>query len=416
MKILFLTDFYPPHCFGGYEIQCQDQAVELVNRGHDVAVLTSRWQVGTGEVDGHIYRLLKMIASRGEDDGLGEQWLGFLRLGRRRRQIQMGIATRQNHSIASRIIKDYQPDIVFAWNMNSIGIGPLLAAQEAGIPIVFNLLDYWLADLKVALDPTSNPFKRWYHTLINDLGSFTQLDTRYLIVTSQAVKQTYVEQGFPAEQLLVIAPGLPTKLILAEEEFPRKKVQDDHQSLRLLFVGRLVPEKGLEIALQALAHVRSKADLGRVTLDIIGDGAEVYRLHLQAMIASSELQDQVCMVGSLTRQQVLERYASYDMLLVPSLWVEPFGIIILEAMARGLAVIATNHGGPAEIISDGHDGRLVPPGDPAALAHAIMELSSDPERMHRLRIQALQTVRERYALESVVAQVETYLQAVVRGQ
>ncbi|MBN1312969.1 MAG: glycosyltransferase family 4 protein [Anaerolineae bacterium] len=415
MKILFLTDFYPPHCIGGYEIQCQDQAAELVNRGHDVAILTSRWQVGKGEVDGHVYRLLKVIASCGEGDGLGEQLLGCLRLGRRRRQIQTGIATRHNHSIASRVIRGYQPDIVFTWNMNSIGIGPALAAQEAGIPIVFNLLDYWLADLKAALGSTSNPFKRWYHTLINDLESFTHLDTRYLIVTSQAVKQTYIELGFPAERLLVITPGLSTKLILAEEELPRKNAQDN-QILRLLFVGRLVPEKGLEIALQALAHVRDKADLGRVTLDIIGGGAEVYRLHLQTMIASLELQDRVCMVGSLTRQQVLERYTSYDMLLVPSLWVEPFGIIILEAMARGLAVIATNHGGPAEIISDGHDGCLVPPNDPVTLAHVIVELTSDPERMQQMRVLALQTVRERYALERVVDQVETYLQAVVSGQ
>lgn len=394
---------------------CHDQVEELVRRGHDVTVLTSRWQMGKGRVEGNVNRLLAVVNPfAGESDAGLPSFLG-LRLKRRRQQILMGFATYQNRKMTGQMIADVQPDVVFVWNTKSIGIGPVLAAQEAGIPVVFSLLDYWLADLKVSLASSSGQFKRWYHGLLNGLKDFDWLDVRHLILTSRAVRQTYIDQGFSSEHFQVISPGITAGLILDKDEIPGKETAKD-QTLKLLFVGRLVPEKGLEVALRALAQAVQDAEIGHAKLDIIGEGAADYRLHLEDLIASLGLQERARLVGPLARRQVLERYPAYDVLLVPSLWVEPFGIIVIEAMARGLAIIATNHGGPSEIITDGYDGRLVPPGDPAALAQVIVELAGNSELTYQMRLQALQTVRERYTLERVVDQVEAYLKTVVDKQ
>jgi glycosyltransferase involved in cell wall biosynthesis len=409
VKILVITDFYPPYYVGGYELVCCDQVEELVRRGHNVTVLTSQWQAGRGSSGGNAFRLLRFIDPYEPSDDLAGGLLSSLRLKRRRRQLRMGIVTRQNKKIAGQIISNYQPDVVFAWNMNSIGIGPVVAAQQAGIPVVFSLLDYWLADLKATFGISSGPIKRWYHALLNGLGDFGWLDVRHLIAASQAVQSMHLDRGFPIEHLRLIYPGLPSAVILAHDELAAP-VEADERHLKLLFAGRLVPEKGLEVALQALARVEQ----GHVSLDIIGDGPAVYRLHLQQMVTALDLRNLVHFVGPLRRERVFERYAAFDILLVPSLWVEPFGMIVVEAMARGLAVIAANHGGPAEIITHGRDGVLVPPGDPVALAEAITELAHDPHRVYQMRIQAVRMVRERYTLEACTDRVEAYLQETLK--
>jgi glycogen(starch) synthase len=412
MKILVLTDFYPPHYIGGYELQCCDQVTELARRGHEVVVLTSRWQVGAGESDGPVHRLLAVVDPYGGKADSGAKLYDPLRLRRRQRQVQMAMATRRNRIITREVIAECVPDVVFVWNLNSVGVGPALAAQEFEFPVVFNLYDYWLADLKAGLDAAQNPLKRWYHAAINALSDFTKLGAEHVLVSSRAMKQAHIELGFAAESIRVIPLGLPAQLIVEPDNLPAQRMPGE-RSLKLLFVGRLVPEKGLEVALAALAYTVQELGHDGASLDIIGNGSEEYINRLREIITSLNLREQVRLVGPLQRRQVLARYATYDSLLVPSLWVEPFGMTVVEAMARGLPVIAANHGGPAEIIADGQDGRLVPPGDPVALAHALVELVSDPGLVHRMRIRALQTVRERYTLECVVDQVESSLQAVL---
>jgi glycosyltransferase involved in cell wall biosynthesis len=104
------------------------------------------------------------------------------------------------------------------------------------------------------------------------------------------------------------------------------------------------------------------------------------------------------------------------MLLVPSLWQEPFGLVIAEAMARGLPVIASDVGGPAEIITHGVDGLLVSPGDEQALASAITYLLDDTNECKRLSVAALTTVRGHFTIDGNVKSVEQHLLRAIRGE
>jgi glycosyltransferase involved in cell wall biosynthesis len=139
---------------------------------------------------------------------------------------------------------------------------------------------------------------------------------------------------------------------------------------RLAVVGRLIPIKGLDTLLEAVA------DVPGVDVEIAGDGP--LRASLQADIDARGLGSRAHLLGRVAPAgPVLERAA---IVVVPSLG-EGFGMVALEAMERGRAVIASSVGGLPEIVADGETGLLVPPGDPVALAAAIRRLVADPERV-----------------------------------
>jgi glycosyltransferase involved in cell wall biosynthesis len=102
-------------------------------------------------------------------------------------------------------------------------------------------------------------------------------------------------------------------------------------------------------------------------------------------------------------------YRQNHILLFPSIWVEPFGMAVIEAMAQGLCVIASDHGGPIEHITHGENGMLVPAEDPDAMAAAILRLAKNPDLAKRIRRAALRTVRNRYAFDTIADQIEEYL-------
>jgi len=135
---------------------------------------------------------------------------------------------------------------------------------------------------------------------------------------------------------------------------------------------------------------------------------------LHDMVIDLGLDKRVTFLGRLEHQELLVRYTEYDVLLFTSRWMEPFSVTLLEAMARGLPVIATNVGCVPEIISAGENGLLVPPDEPRAIADAVRTLLQDPALAQKIRYAGLNTVRERYAHERIVDQSEEYLQMVLQ--
>lgn len=171
-------------------------------------------------------------------------------------------------------------------------------------------------------------------------------------------------------------------------------------------VAQLTPWKGQDTAVRALAAVRRRHP--DALLLLVGEAKFVsratrfdnrsYVASLEATIGELGLEHAVRFLGE--REDVPEILRALDVALVPS-WEEPFGRAVVEALAMGTPVVATSAGGPAEVISDGRDGRLVPPRDAQAWAAAIEALLDDPELRAEMGRRGLETAarfgRDAYA-------------------
>lgn len=162
------------------------------------------------------------------------------------------------------------------------------------------------------------------------------------------------------------------------------------------FIGSLTREKGVHVAIQAIA-----ASIGRlpaIRLSIIGEGPEL--ANLERLVTTCGIGNRVVFLG--LRDDVGALLTQHDLLLVPSIWKEAFGFVLIEAMAAGCPTIASAVGGIPEVISDGEDGLLVPPEDPEALSEAIVRLWNDPELRARLAKNARTKVAARFSLAKTI--------------
>ena len=148
----------------------------------------------------------------------------------------------------------------------------------------------------------------------------------------------------------------------------------------ILSLGRLAPQKGFHTLIEAFAKSGLAASMDLV---IGGDGAEMNRLH--DLTAQSGIAERVCFAGRLDRKAVASYLQSCEFFVLASP-AEPFGIVVIEAMAAGAPVIAVNNAGPAEIITDGVNGLLVERSEPELLAAATQRLNNDPVLRSRLAV------------------------------
>ncbi len=408
MKILIVTSLYPPHFVGGYEIKCKLHADELSRRGHDVFVLAGNWKANDNVAENGVYRVLHSRRSRHSSNP--QQGQVSSGLNDRIDQLKWAFSCRENYKITRDIIAELKPDLVYVWQLTEVSLSPVLAAQDRGIPIVYRLDDYWLSNLRKDLCLETNPLKRKFRAWVIGLTDFNSIDFRHIFVVSDSVKKTYMATGFLESSMTVLPEGVPAAMVLDVNAIPSPAVKD---RVRLLYVGRLVPEKGVHVAVKSLAYLIDNLDVANVHLDIIGSGSSVYTEQLKTLTFELGLENHVDFVGFLDHQLVLARFPVYDAVLIPSLWEEPLSGTIAEAMARGLPAIATDRGGTAEIIADGENGLLVPPEDHEKLAAAIKRLVSSPSMSRQIRLKGIDTVNRRFTHEKIIDQVEHYFRNIV---
>jgi glycosyltransferase involved in cell wall biosynthesis len=196
---------------------------------------------------------------------------------------------------------------------------------------------------------------------------------------------------------------------------------------RLLFVGRVSPDKGVHVLLDAVS--RLAPDHPDLELDLVGDEA-LPPLDMQILIDEQErvralarfyrpegylgplvaglpagVAERVRHKTWIGREELPSLYRSSGMLILPSVWEEPFGIPLVEAMASGLPVVATRVGGIPEVVEHGVTGLLVPPDRPDALADAISELLAYPERARELGRAGRRRAEERFSWDGVTARL-----------
>ncbi|MBN1484754.1 MAG: glycosyltransferase family 4 protein [Chloroflexia bacterium] len=165
----------------------------------------------------------------------------------------------------------------------------------------------------------------------------------------------------------------------------------------LLYAGRLIPWKGAQYAIRALAQVPA------AVLVLAGDGH--YRPTLEALARELELEQRVRFLGNVPHQELPVLMSSSDLLLATSFASETFGIALVEAQSCKLPVVASRFGGFVEVVQHGETGLLVPPQDPVALAEAVRQLLADPERRRAMGQAGRRWVQSEFHWERVSERV-----------
>jgi glycosyltransferase involved in cell wall biosynthesis len=221
-----------------------------------------------------------------------------------------------------------------------------------------------------------------------------------LIVPSESIRRKVVAEGRDAARFAIIPNGVDLSRFATPTVCAFRAEFAVPSSAPLLgVVARLEPEKGHRFLIEAMPSVLRAAPETR--LAVVGDGSE--SASLRALAHSLGVADRVLFTGR--RDDVSALTGDLTVAVLPSLR-EAQGISILEAMARRVPVVATAVGGIPEVITSGTDGLLVPPGDAAALADAIVRLLSDSALRDRIGAAGYRTVVERYSIDAQVKRTE----------
>jgi len=396
MKILFLSNLYPPYVVGGYEMLACDVAQALRMRGHKIWVATGQGKAF--EERDEVRGVFGLDLDRKEETVLGGEKSILHTFSRH-------LFNLHNYLETWRLLESLKPDLVSVWSLYLLSISPLTAIRGKGVPCVVHLCDRWLLyytkKIRSLFDPPGWAISQTLALVENLLQPIlyrTSLPP-VLVVPSLALRDEYLAHGFPAEIFVRLPHGIPVS------QFPFQRQADRSDPIRLLYVGQLWEGKGPQILLQALGLLAREHRVP-FHLDIYGDGVAHFKRYLGQLIDHEGLGANVAFCGTVPRHDLPAIYQSHDIFIFPSIWFEPFALAVLEAMCSGMAIVATSSGGTAEAIRDGDTGLLVPPGDVHALAAAILRLTEDADLRQRLGARAAQVARESYDFDNYVGQID----------
>jgi glycogen synthase len=407
MRLLFLTNRYPPHLTGGYEVVTQLVAEGLRKRGHEIDILTSVYGVKGKVVESNVYRLLH------------QTW-----------------GSHQPHKLAwwevtdlletQRLIKQRRPDCIWIWG--GLGLFPSILKEVAklDIPLIYDIHDVWLSGAlqfaqewqsfwqssgrgisSRALKPLLKNSLSLIHSSAFKPVAVSALKLNCAVFVSEAERELNRSKGFVFSKSAVIYNGVDVR------KFSPKRERHSAKGIKALFVGRLVESKGLHSALQAMHHLINEKKY-QITLSIVGVVAPPFEYYesLKSFIVEHHLEKHIEFIEPIGNEAMPDVYNEYDLLILPS-HKEGFSMVILEAMACGLVVVATTVGGNAEILRDEENSLTFPVGDSTALAQQIGRLIEEPDLRRRLSGNALSLIRERFTLEKMVEQRESFLFEVI---
>lgn len=210
-----------------------------------------------------------------------------------------------------------------------------------------------------------------------------------VVCCSEDVRRRFLAAApFPERRTIVIRNGTDPDLFRPASPLEKRRLRQryglDEAAQVVLFVGAFVPEKGLLQAARAMAHVTSAvpdavllAVGGRLWSSLPAD-AQVNSPYEDAVYAYQS--SSVRFLGRVPHAEMPDIYRVADMVIVPSIWPEPFSMSALDGLASGLPVVASRTGGPPEMIDERRNGLLVPPGDEEELGRAIVSLARNPTR------------------------------------
>ena len=408
LRVLFCCNAYPPHFIGGAELIAEKYARALIARGDHAAVFTAESQVERGAPyelfedtwnDVPVYRIQ---TPHTDYQATGD---GFV-----------------NSLVEERfdsVLDAFRPDIVHCHNLAGLTPQILHLAKRRGLGTGLTLHDHWMFCVRNTLvrpdgthcDPLHHcdcqtsftdrhtgcerpiELREGFMSRMIEEVDFFHFPSRYLM-------GMYQRWGVPAERSHWIPYGIELERYEQVQKTPRQG------KVRFAFIGYLGEHKGVLHLLDAFAALPAETP---ATLDLVGGGH--LQPELERRIVDQGLEGRVRLVGKVQNDEIETIYRNIDCLVLPSQWPENHPVSINEAMACGLAVLATDGGGTPELVRHKHTGWLVPVGNVAAITEGLAVLASHPDAIDSMGEQGRRDSQRR-SLDGAMASLTTrYLAA-----
>lgn len=430
MRILVITNLFPPHHGGTFDFRCQEACEALKKRGHELKVLTSKHGLSNEQRDSEVER--RLIINGKFDQPLATSY-GEIK------QIEA-----HNNEVLRETLEEYGPQVVYVWSLAGISKSLIFNLRNLKVPAVYGVGDDWLS-----AGVREDPWLRWWNRpggpLLSGLwrmmlevsGQRDRMNTRMptrmmkgyervkevygpravvenvepnavgafhferIYFCSDALKTDAERAGFRVGHGEVIYPGIATDRFYYEVKPPSAPVK------KFLLVSRLSAQSGAMTAVEALKlALKNRVE---ASLSIYGRGESEQMAQLRSYVVQHSLPVEFLTVSN-QQKDVAQAYRQHDALLYTAEWDEPFAVTPLEAMASGIPVIGARSGGARELLRHGENALTFTPGDALELASRMQELQMQPALRYQMAETAQSEVMGQYSESYMLDRVESYLQ------
>jgi glycosyltransferase involved in cell wall biosynthesis len=391
MRILVLSNLYPPDYVGGYEIGCSQAVDALRARGHEVLVLTSAPRLPVLH-EAHVRRALQLtdVYSKYAMEHSTEV---FQRLA----ESEAHFVNAFNVYQLTRVLEEFRPEVAYLWHLVGLGgLGLVACLQYLGIPWLWHLMDAVPSTLCSRLG-------RPVPALTALFGK--QIRGRYLACSRRLPAEIEAEGISLADQVEL----LPNWICGPRSPAPTDFFRGDY--LRIVSAGQIGRHKGVDILIEAAGRLRTNG-YGNFSVDIYGKVSDAF---FGDLIDRLDLNDQVKLQGSRTQAELMALYRDcrYDVFAFPTWEREPFAFGPLEAAAEGCVPVMSRICGNAEWFVDGVHC-LKADRTPEAFAEIFARILDGEVDLERLSRRASAVVWRDFHLNALVPRIERALEAAAR--
>lgn len=410
MRILVLSDNFPPANSGGAGAVADAISQRLLELGHQVHVVTFGGEKQqTNQSSAHEGITIHRLRS---------PWP-------RRLRIYLSILHPLLVAQIAQLVRRLEPDVVHAHNLHEhLSLASMAAARVTGARLILTAHDYRLFCLTKFLcsgqinartvQPLNcgycGPRLRFFPARNRLIRWLVHRHVASLVCISHAQRAALAANGFHPRLLRTIHNGVdPTKCWskLGEREMWRRRFHLEERPL-ILFGGRISGTKGGDQLVRALAIVRQRVD---AQLAVLGDNTTYLRF-LENLAQDEGVGGQVHGLGWLSGDDLRQAFAAADVIATPSVYPDPFNLMNIEAMAHARPVVATCYGGGPEIVVDGETGFVADPWDEAVFGDRLASVLTNQKLAHAMGEAGRQRVLDYFTLDR---QVRAYLGA-YRGE
>lgn len=390
MKILVVSNLYPPDIDGGYELGCSQAVGALRGRGHDVRVLTSAPRRPLPAAEG-VQRDLTLANVYDPDLGDPDD---------RRRRLALNVAAMwidapNTHRLLAAA-REFEPDVVYLWNLVGIGgLGLVTALQEAGIPWAWHLMDQVPVILSGLRDAPRPALARLFAG---------RLDGTY-ISCSEHVLEEIKRKGLSLKGRVAVIPNW----IHGARPQPSHRTRDAG-GLRIAMASAVNRDKGVDVMMRAAALLRERGFVD-FKVDVYG---RLVDSSLVGLVEELGIGDCFFLKGEVPHADLVAMYGRYDLFAFPVWEREPFAFAALEAAAQGCPVLMT-HGGNAEWFVDGVHC-LKAQRTPEAFAARLQQVISGQVDAAAIGERGQRVVLRDFHIDTVVPRIEEALSAAAAGR